>query len=122
MTTTANNEAWAVAFSRYENLLKIDLDLLEQSGNEDMGEDWEAAHRETFGALDLLIDTPALTFTDALTKLRVIIRHGHLEGPSDDLDDPIVRAAAVSDPMRDGPWPLLRVLEDLERLAEGVSP
>ena len=122
MTTTANNEAWAVAFSRYENLLKIDLDLLEQSGSQDMGEDWEAAHRETFGALDLLIDTPTLTFADTLAKLRVIIRHAHLEGPSDNLDDPEVRTEALSDPMRDGSWPLLRVLEDLERMQAEGSP
>lgn len=122
MSTTINNEAWAAAYSRYADLLALDRALLDEHGSTDMGEEWEAAHDLTSAAIDLLIDTPALTFSDALTKLRVVIRHCHLEGASDDISDPSVRDEALADPMRDGPWPLLRVLEDLERMQAAGSP
>jgi hypothetical protein len=120
MTTTLNIEPWHVAMSRYESLLKIDRAMLD-ARKDDLGEDWERAHDATSAAIGLLMDTPAPTWASAVTKLRVIIRHAHLEGPSDDLNDPRVRAEALADPMRDGPWPLLRVLEDFERLQNGGS-
>lgn len=115
MTTTLNIEPWHAAMARYERLLQIDRTMLKASQS-DLGEEWEQVHDQTSDAFGLLIDTRARSLAKAVAKLRVIIRHAHLEGPSDDIDDTEVRAEALADPMRDGAWPLLRVLEDLEAL------
>lgn len=115
MSTITNNEPWHVAMDRYSALLKVDRALLDESTG-DLGEEWHAAHKATSAAVDRVIDTPAKSLAKAVAKLRIVIRHGHMDGPSDDLNDPTARQVALADTMRDGPWPLLRVLEDLERL------
>jgi hypothetical protein len=122
MTTITSNEAWEAIYSRYQNLLQIDRALLAGVISPAQEEVWEEAHDQTAEAIAELINTPAQTLSQALAKLRVVIRHGHLDGVSDNLDDPEVRTEALSDSMRDGPWPLLRVLEDLERLERSGSP
>jgi hypothetical protein len=101
MTTKLNADPFYFAMARYEGLLKIDRAMLDAS-EDDMGKEWEEAHDTTSAAIDLLIDTPARTVADALSKLRIVIRHSHLEGSSDDIDDPEVRMQALADPMRDG--------------------
>ncbi|MCA3700777.1 MAG: hypothetical protein IOB84_13475 [Brevundimonas sp.] len=115
MSNTLNIEPWHVATSRYDGCLSVDRAMLSASRG-DLGEEWERAHRATSDAVDRVIDTPARSLGQTIAKLRIIIRHAHLEGPSDDIDDPAVREAALADRTRDGAWPLLRLLDDLERM------
>ncbi len=119
MTTTVNIEPWHVALDRYSR--RLEDDRAAAAALSSLNGEWERACDATTAALGLLIDTPAESLAAAITKLQIIIRHGHLDGRSDDLADEAVRTAGMADTTLDGAWPLLRVLEDLEGLQPSKS-